>query len=58
MFSWTEILYGASYACVAFVVSVVLGYYTSQLLLPSPENIEILMYENEILNTPHHRKRK
>jgi hypothetical protein len=58
MFSLTEILYGGLYACIAFFVSIVLGYYASQALLPSPENIEILMYENEILNTPHHRKRK
>jgi uncharacterized membrane-anchored protein YhcB (DUF1043 family) len=58
MFTLTDILFGAIYAVVAFVVSVVLGYYISRLLFPSPENIEILMYEHDILNTPHHRKRR
>jgi hypothetical protein len=57
MYTWIDILYGVLYIAFAMVVSIVIGYYFVLAIFPSPENIDILMYEQHILNQPRKPKR-
>ena len=57
MYSWTDIFHTTVYAVTAMVSATVLGYYLMQSILPSAENIDILLYEQHILNQPHKSKK-